>query len=436
MFWSCEQSIGIAPDGIVDFDIDPGVIDTFSIFTYTQIEDSIVTSAPSYLLTGSSTFDYSGRVNATSYLNLRPGGDLELVESGEVYDSLYLFLFFNDLLTPKNEEKEYTVHLIEPVNIEDLEVSYYNFDELAYDEMPIGRFTYHPYYEKGDSIAIKIDSGLGEELFSWAHEGIVGSTNTEFVNRFTGIAIKPADGNDDQIISLLNNVTTSTNLSAQKVNRLRMYYHEDGDYVETKKFDFINTFYTASFNSIDVNLQGSYLSDLIMEEEVASEDTYNLSFLQSGIGVYSRLTFPYLYKINELGKEYFINSAELIIEPTTDSYSYYNPLPDSLAIFLINNLNESGEFGYNSSDIESYLQYAKLEYDYELGGSAQYRFNITDLVYLQLEDNGFREYSVLLTPTFSSALTCFDQVYVPNTAHSSAGVKLKIYVTKILNIDD
>lgn len=429
--YGCEESIGIAPDGVLDDNFVISSVDTFYISSYTHLADSIITSTPSYLIAGASTFNYSGNVESKAYLNIRPGGDLNIDETTDNYDSIYLLLYFNDLLTTTDEAREYTVHLLDPVGSEDLEGTYYNFDKLSYSESPIGSFVYSSSLNVGDSIAIKIESGLGEELFSWAKDGIITSSNSEFISRFTGFVIKASDDNVDQIIRLSNNQST-----ASQMNKLRLYYHEQGDFIESKYFDFFDTQYTATFNSINASLEGSWLEKLASEDQVHSSETGNMSFLQSGIGIYSRFTFPYLYRLNELDENYIINSAELIIEPLTASYSSSKPLPDSLAIYFTTNLDESLQFNYNSSVVQEYLQYAKLNYDYEQGGKARYSFNVTDLIYMQLEDNGYREYSVLLTPTFLSALTCFDQVQIPDRDHSSPGVRLKIYITKILNLND
>lgn len=430
--YACEQPIGIAPDGALDDVFDATVIDTFSIKAYTEIEDSIITSSPNRLLVGAADFDKTGSVNTEAYLNLRPTYFLELDGANTKYDSLYLYLYFDKALINDDKERDYTVHLIKPINSEELDYEYYNFDSMTYWENPIGSFSYLPTMEAGDSIPVKITGSLGEELFSMALQGMIYEGNDEFFNRFTGFAIKSADGNADQIISLLNTSYNEESGVASTVNKLRLFYHEEHDYVTSEYFDFYNSTGYTTFNAIKTDFDGTAIETLASGVRLASEETENLSFVQAGFGIYSRIDFPYIHQLNELSKNYVFNSAILEVTPLRGTYSSSNPLPDSLAVFVTNELESTGVFDYNGSGAEQYFSYSGLNYDEELGEDAVYSFDVTGLLHAQLEDNGAHEFSVLLTPPTSTVLTRFNQVQVPGPNHPNSGVTLKIYMTKVL----
>ncbi|WP_422004009.1 DUF4270 family protein [Roseivirga pacifica] len=429
--YACEQPIGIAPDGALDDVFDINVLDTFSIKTYTEIEDSIVTSSPARFLIGAASFDQTGTVYAQSFLNLRPASLLELDEDMK-FDSLYLYLYFNEALTLEEEVRDYTVHLIKPVNTEELEVEYYNFDSMPFIEEPVGTFTYSPTMEKGDSIPVKISGSVGETLFALALQGEVYSGNSNFLNQFTGFAIRPGDDNTDQVISLLNTSYSSENEVAGTVTKLRMYYHEEVDYSSSEYFDFFNSSNYVSFNSITASLEGTSLAGLASGARFSSELTGNISYVKAGVGIYSRIELPYVEKLNELSKNYLFNSAILEVSPLRGTYSQSMPLPDSLAVFLTNELETTGNFDYNDSGAEQYFIYSGLSYDEELGEQAVYSFDVTDLIHAQLADNGAHEFSMILTPPTSTVLSSFEQVQLPNSSHEQAGVKLKLYMTKVL----
>ena len=430
-FYGCESPIGIAPDGALDDVFDITVLDTFSIRTYTEIEDSIVTSSPPKLLTGAASFSETGTVYAQSFLNLRPTSTLDIDQTSTNYDSLYLYLYFNEALTQKEEVRSYTVHLIKPINTEEFESSYYNFDSFPFNEEPIGSFEYLPTMETGDSIPVKISGGLGERLFSLALQGQISSGNETFLSQFTGFVIRPSDTNTDQVISLLNTTYSSENIVEGTVSKLRIYFHQEEDYTTPEYYDFYNSTAHTTFNNISIELGGTSLAS-INSGRIPAEQSENLSFVQAGAGIYTRIDLPYILSLNELSKNYVFNSAILEVTPLSGSYADSNPLPDSLAVFITNELSTTGDFNYNDSGAEQYYIYSGLDYDEELGESATYSFDITDILHLQLEDNGAHDYSLILTPPTETVLTTFDQVQIPGASHTAAGVRLKIYITKVL----
>lgn len=147
------------------------------------------------------------------------------------------------------------------------------------------------------------------------------------------------------------------------------------------------------FYHVDHDRSGTEMDGLPTKKfEVASADLGNRGVLFGGIGWYSRLQFPHLNNILELGERVSIESAYLRIYPEVGSWSADNPLPDSLYLYIVdeNNVVTDAVMDYLGEEVQSgtlyeddtYRENTYYSFDVsefmqeELGASGQYKHGL------------------------------------------------------------
>ena len=70
-----------------------------------------------------------------------------------------------------------------------------------------------------------------------------------------------------------------------------------------------------------------------------STDSENQSYIQSGIGIATRIQFPHVKKIHDIPGNGAILDAILKISPTPQTYGDELKLKDSLSVFIVDQNN-------------------------------------------------------------------------------------------------
>ena len=122
--------------------------------------------------------------------------------------------------------------------------------------------------------------------------------------------------------------------------------------------------------------------------EVYSSELNNRGILFGGIGWYSCIGFPYLNEILQQGERVSIESAYLKIYPEPKTWSEFNPLPDSLYLYIIdeNNVTVDVVTDYLGTKIQS----GTLIKDDSFAENTYYYFDIS--TFLQEELGAFGKY--------------------------------------------
>lgn len=276
--------------------------DTFSIITYNEMPDSIITSGVNSLFSGHYNSSELGDLTAKSYMTLSPVTTDFVSASGTTYDSLELTFKYFSLYGKEIIEFDVysTTENVESTN------TYTNNDSLTLDNL-IGTFSLS---SSEDSIVrIKLDNTLGNSIFSNLDN--IFSSTSGLILTLPGIAIVPKN------YSGFINQGKMVGIVAGTIN-LNIHYHSSTvNYVATA---LLNSNTDAFTNSVkDIN--GSSLENVILNPINGNNQVY----VQGLNGPRVVLEFPYLEKWFSEGK-YLINKAELICPVTLSSNQDFEPV--------------------------------------------------------------------------------------------------------------
>ena len=312
-------------------------IDTATVATSTIKFDSLITSQSSRILVGKYVDPEFGTVRCASYFELVPSS--YPINSEAEFDSIALYLkfdnyYYNDTLRQNTIQIKELNETLKAYNGDDL----YNTGSFEYKEENLGTLTFTPRPIKADSLEIKLSDSLGLDIFKNFQEKSI--TNlAEFRDRFKGIVLHPGETDDGSIIGF-------SYASEDSYMRLFFSTAEEDERV-SNHIDFtINTtsFPTPFFNQIITEEPNQYLKTLTDREmALESSDAENRSFIQSGLGIATRIQFPHIKSIYDIPGEGTILNAILKIKPSSQSYDDHLILRDSLSVYLVDVNNELTE---------------------------------------------------------------------------------------------
>ncbi len=324
----------VAGDTFTDSNIRVMLIDTLTVETSTIKFDSIETSQTTRMLVGKYTDPVFGTVKSTSYIQLLP--ETYGISSEAVYDSLIFFLkydnyYYNDTL------QNSTVHLRQLTgNLKPEGDSFYNTSAIAFEDEDLGILNYAPRPLETDSLVIKMNDSLGSQLFQSLQEKLI-TNSDEFKDFFKGMAVLPDESDNGAIIGF-----------SAPASGMRLYFttSEESEQVQTYIDFAVNTVGTPTpfFNRITADEPIDYLKTLTHQEiDLNSADSGNQSFIQSGIGIATKIQFPHIKSVYDINGEGTLLDAVLKIKPTIGNYGDELLLRDSLSVFLVDQNNDLTE---------------------------------------------------------------------------------------------
>jgi len=327
------------------------ISDTLSVKASTIQLDSIETSNSNVLLIGAFEDSEFGKINSTSYLNLKPSD--YAINNDAVYDSIGVILYYNRYYHGDTTQVQtYKVHEI----IEDFEPSddsgssFYNTSSLNYSKIVLGEINFTPYPNKKDSIYIPLNSEFGKSIFTKIKEDDI-ENSVDLDKLFKGITIQSQE-------------TGNTVLGFNKQSIvMRMYYTVNSEYNENNEYfkEFKIGGYNNFFNNIIHDKLGTPLQSITnSEENISTLNTNNTAFIQAGTGLNMRIEIPHIKTYNELEKNGTIISASLKFHPTIKSYESNSIGADSLKIFVVDQKNR---FIKQLTGLNGSPSYAKLQKD-------------------------------------------------------------------------
>lgn len=296
-------------------------IDTLTVRAATLKLDSVVVSGDRVLV-GSYLDPVFGRTNSESYFQLEsPGYD---IDNEAIFDSIALILnyddyYYNDTIS---QQKFEVFEVLDNIKT-DSDEYFYNTTTFNYNPIRLGVKNFNPRARGTDSLHISIDAAYGNELFDKIQDNEI-TTTDEFLYQYRGLLVKP---------DTINNTAV---LGFSKDSFLRIYYtieDEEGNIEGTWDFP-INE--TNSFNHTWSNPEGTYLESLTDQEiTLPSTESSNTTFIQSGVGVLTRIEFPYaksLYTISGTGS---IVEANLEVSIKQNASTVNLHTKDSLALYIL-----------------------------------------------------------------------------------------------------
>lgn len=313
-------------------------IDTVTVSTSTMKFDSLATSSATRMLIGKYNDPVFGKVKASSYAQLLPSS--YTIDTDSEFDSIVLYLkpdtyYYNDTLLTNNIKIRRITEDLKPDNGEDY---FYNTSTVSYEPEDLGSISYTPRPITADSLEIKLSDAFGIEIFENLQDKII-VNDDEFSHLYKGLAFIPDENDDGSIIGFSYDTSSSY---------VRLYHSipESDERVQSYTDLQINTSDspTPFFLSITSEDPIEPLQTLTDKEiNLESEDSDNLSFIQSGVGIAMKISFPYIKRLNDIDGSGTILDAVLKIKPAELSYNDNLMLSSSLSVFKVDQNNSLTE---------------------------------------------------------------------------------------------
>lgn len=306
-------------------------IDTFAVNMSSFRYDSI-SSTGSRLLVGRYVDPVFGEIKSSAFIDFVPAS--YYFDSNAVFDSIVLNLpydgyYYNDTLAQKTINVQ---QLTKEIRLRNNQTDFYNTGNVATASEIIGSKTFYPRISK-DSLTIKLANSFGQNLFDKIQHNQINDVD-QLTDYFKGLKISAADTEDASIIGF-----------ERSGAYMRVYYSIPDDVsTESEYQDF--TYYSTSdpkaFNKIEGNRSNTLLRNLNgQENEGTSSSLNNLAFIQSGIGITTRIDFPSIrniYQVNNNNGQIF--KANLKIRLNNAYYSKKLATPDSVAVYVADQNND------------------------------------------------------------------------------------------------
>ncbi|MRX64501.1 DUF4270 family protein [Maribacter luteus] len=380
-------------------------IDTLTTRLSTMKFDSIITSQGSRMLVGKYNDPIFGNMKSSSFIEMVPSS--YSIDEDAVYDSIVFILrydnyYYNDTLVQNTVHIKPLIEELQPADDSD----FYNSSIIGFDEEDLGSLTFVPRPLEKDSLAVRLSDAFGSELFDKLQDQTL-TDYDEFVNYFHGLTIRPDDS--------INGTILGFSLSSD----MRLYYSISGETdVEEYYTDFtINTSSSPIpfFNQISADGPNEYLSVLTDNEvNLYSEDSEDQSFVQSGMGVTTRIEFPYLKSVGDIEGQGTLLGATLRIKPKESSYNDNLILRDTLSVYVVDQNNDLlGDLGL----------YAILNKNNEEFNDIYYEVSLSSYLEDLLEtDEESSDALILLPSNYNSTLDRF----VLDADYENEGTQLEL----------
>lgn len=364
VLYSCDTTEPLSSDSdFIESDTRIINVDTFDIKLTTFKYDSLLSDGDR-MLVGRYADPYFGEVKSHSSIEFTPTSYNLNVNENVVFDSVVLNLkydgyYYNDTLLTKTIEVR---TMAKEIRLPNSQTDYYNTTTIPVNSQVIGQKTFKPRIGN-DSLTITLNQTFGQNIFNALKSHNVNDRD-EFLNYLKGFNISPSSDENAAIIGF-----------RPSESYVRLYYsYPDQAEVESKYTDLKYSSATKRFfNTVSGNRSGTMLEGLTgdQESETSSTATNDLSFIQSGLGIFTKVTFPSIRNISEFnGGNGAIFKARLKIKLDSRYYDENYPLPDSLHVCTVDQNNDIVDYygvGYvDKQDKEFNEIYLVADVDYFL----------------------------------------------------------------------
>jgi len=416
-------------DNLIDNSTDVRLIDTFTIEASTIIIDSLSTSGGDVITVGRYVDPYLGVVSSNGYTKISLGGSFQLEYNDQpVYDSIVFITYFDEsFYGDTTKTQTVSIHrVLEEIDPHD-DGKLYNVSSFPIDPVPLGKkvFKARPNRKQDDGKAYNfrmyLSDEFGQELINLAleHDEIT-SASSEWENFLQGICLKPGDSDDATILNFQ---------ASDTLMKIRLYYHEisnaSGESNDVLFHDFPVGASTYAFSNYQSDRTGTLLEDLVEQEyEISSEETNNLTFIQGGVGILTKLKFPYLEELAKIGLSGALLKAQLEFRPGVGTYDDdIYPLPESFNVYLSDEKNRilDGLVNPQSGGLLTSLYYVDEEYEEE----SMFVFDITYYVNSIIVDGYDEDSALLISLPYSSLSSSMDRMVLTNDKSTDFEFKIK-----------
>jgi hypothetical protein len=232
----------------------------------------------------------------------------------------------------------------------------------------------------GDTVKIRMDDALGQELYNMAYNKSDTLMNLPtFLNWFKGLAITPGSGSPG-----------GTMYGFFDSCLMQVYYRENTNGASvTKAISFTLYNRTGQWNYITTNRTGSPMANLAKPTTSAqpppatpSSLTGNASYVDNMLGLTTKLTFPYLSAISQRPDYIGLLRAQLTIVPLAGSFNTTWTLPPQVGVYFTDLHNELGPGIFSQGTASA--QTGNLTPNYLAPLLSTYTYDVTSFVANQI----------------------------------------------------
>ena len=387
---ACYDSNSTYSSGLVESSFRNVTMDSCTVNITSVLIDSLETSGKGLALIGQYRHPLWGTVRASGYVAYeRPAYDTE-VEATVVLDSCMLSLSYSgNFVGDTTQVQQFNVYKLADKIILNDNGYLYNNSSFPYDAAPLGTCSFRPKPRSGEKLEIRLPDELGRNLLDRFHSRDEAVSADRFPDYFKGIVVMPDEAVSQSLLTF--SVSDSSAI-------IVLYYHVSEEVKREKTLIFSpNT--ETQFNRIEHDRTGTLMDGYPLKQvEIPSRALDGRGVLFGGTGWYTRLEFPHLNNIMQHGEQVNIESALLKIYPEPGTYSDFNPLPDSIFLYIAdeNNVVTDAVTDYLGSEVQSGV----LVRDYAFESNTYYYFDVTDFMQEELGTIGMYKHNLQLV--FSS----------------------------------
>ncbi len=422
MFKSGDVSYGIA------------YVDTVTVKASTVLLDSLPTSWTGTLLTGKYQDNKLGTIQSDAYLQLGPSSTWN-PEAEALLDSVVLILPYNGIyygdttiastLSVHRVTEDFTLHSLPLYWVDEGNYPYFNavsglFNTSTFEySSSLGEKSFKPRPNSSDSLKIRLTDNLGSSWLTEAkRETNYFRSSAEFQKYFQGIVIRETSATSGSVFGF--------DAAGAKI---RVYYRQyNNGVLDQTYFDLTYSTLYYQYNKISGDRTNTSLASLqpgnkIISVEVTNDEVY----MQAGVGIVTKVEFPYIKDLHNVNDILLINNAVLVIEPVHGTYSSTRPLPLDLTLYHTNETNVPIAPMYlDYSDTE---QYATITFDEEYGTTSGYNFLITQYMQSPFTTSYTGKPALLIATPISEFRNSVTRACFGGGDHPDYKMKLKIYYT-------
>jgi|GEM_PF-5230895 len=395
------------------------VIDTVTINSYTTKLDSIVTSNTGFGFVGTYHNEHFGSYNASTYLQFSLPQNLDALEIDEdfQFDSVALELVLNDYVGDTSEVQNWQVwQLLEQIEPADDDTYLYNNSEISVSDELLGEGSFYSTPTANEIVSIRLNDNFGQTMFNQIKDGSANFENeANFLEYFNGIYLSPSVDNGNTILRF--NTSEAINL--------KIFYKRNDEFENTASINFPLSSEAYHFTNIDFRAEAMQIATIDSEEaKLPSMLTDNQTYISGGVGLMTRVEFPYLQILREnIGDQGYILGAKLIIEPVKGTYQYASDLPAFVEMYTVDGKNR-----ILNQVFEPYTttpQYGDFSFDGEYFKDTYYEFDLTEY-FIETgtydTDEGF-----LITLPFSTMSSSFENMLIASPENNERKMYLELY---------
>lgn len=377
--------------------------DTLTIIRSTVMKDSLFT-ANGNLIAGRFEDTLLGPITSKSFLLPSATSGIVLPERA-VYDSIVLATKYVYYYGDTTQRYSVAAHQL----TQDITTGpFYNQNGASYEATPLGQASFLPRPRGNDSLRIRLNDQLGLTLFNEATANNI-KTQDALLKYFKGVALVVDDAYDSGFLGF-----------AKERTMISLYYHVDGPDGKTRSAFVlpISQFYNQILN----DRSGTAFEDLkSSSDRVSTDQTGGVSVVQSGVGLMTRLDFPFLHEFGAgLGKV-VVNRAFLRVQLARNQESKGMAPPASIGLYTTGARNE-WEVSSQPILVGNLVDDPVLHERY-------YHIDVTAQVMQLAQSKTPGNFGFLIGPMASSAstyTTSLDRLILPK-----GGVKLQVYYTTL-----